>query len=310
MTGIMKKNLVKNNLLGRRHPFSCGLIAAFALGAFVTHGFAAAYMWNFDAGDLTAAYGNGELVYFHADTEGVTGFGSTGGAIPNINGQTANYMYVPAFGPTNFGYQLWLHDSGPNGGDPDYIRQYTIIFDVYVPEPLNWLPFFNTNPWNKNDAEFYLRNNGSIGLDPGAGGNTGTGYSPGGVVAANTWHRIAFAADFEAGTVAYYVDGQQVHYKDNLTAAVRSKYSLYSNVPDNEGEDPYPSFALFNNNYPNQYKHELYVNSIAVADWTLSPEEMAGLGGANAAGILIPEPSSLALAALGLVTLLGFRRLR
>lgn len=254
---------------------------------------AAEYMWNFENGNLAASFGNGAMSYADAETGTLTLFGSTGGLVPNINGQVANYLYVPAFANLGNGYHLKFNDSGPNGGG-DYINQYTIIFDIYSPGSINWTPFFNTAPDNANDADFYIADDGSVGI--------GTlGYSGAGVIAPNTWYRVGFAADLGAGTVSYYVNGASVY--DRVGGSLlNGRFALYSNL------DVEPSFLLFNEgDTSGQYTHELFVNSIAFVDRVLSPAEMLALGGPNAQGILVPEPSSIALAAMGLLALLGFR---
>jgi hypothetical protein len=62
---------------------------------------------------------------------------------------------VPSFTGLTNGYLLSFNDSSPNGGG-SYINRYTILFDVLIPGPLNWLPLFNTNPQNGNDADWYV----------------------------------------------------------------------------------------------------------------------------------------------------------
>ena len=49
-----------------------------------------------------------------------------------------------------------------NGGGT-YLNQFTMIFDVLLPGTLNWFPFFNTNPGNANNADFYVSPGGALG---------------------------------------------------------------------------------------------------------------------------------------------------
>lgn len=270
------------------------IVATVSLFACVSLSRAASYEWNFNAGNLSTTLGNGVMSYADAESGTLTTFGNTGGGVPNINGQVAAYMHVPAFANLANGYLLKLNDSAPNGGG-DYINQYTILFDVLSPGSLNWTPFFNTAPDNANDADFYLADDGSLGIGP-------LGYSSAGVIAADTWYRIAFAADLGAGTASFYVNGISVHDRTG-SSLLDGRFSAYSNL------DVEPSFLLFNEgDTSGQYTHELYVSSVAFADRTLSQAEILALGGPNAQGIfVIPEPSAVSLGLLGLLTCAGLR---
>lgn len=255
---------------------------------------AASYEWNFNAGNLATTLGNGAMTYADAETGTLTSFGNTGGGVPNINGEVASYMHVPAFANLGNGYHLKLNDTAPNGGG-GYVNQYTIIFDILSPGSINWTPFFNTASDNGNDADFYLADDGSLGIGP-------LGYSSAGVIAADTWYRIAFAADLAAGTVSYYVNGTSVRDRTG-GSLLDGRFALYSN------QDTEPSFLLFNEgDTSGQYTHELYVSSVAFVDRMLSPAELLALGGPNAQGILpVPEPSVFSLGLLGLLALAGMR---
>jgi hypothetical protein len=257
---------------------------------------AADYEWTFSQGNLNAAFGDGVMQYADgAISQGLTGFGTTDGStVPNINGQAATYMRVPAFSGLGNGYLLTLTSSGPNGGGA-YINQYTFIFDVLSPGSLNWTPFFNTEPGNANDADFYLAGDGSIGIGI-------LGYSGAGVIQADAWYRIAFAADLGAGTVSYFVNGSSV-YDQTGGSLLDGRLSLYSNA------DTGADVLLFNEgDTSGQYTHELLVNSIYFTDRMLSAADIAALGGPNALGIAVPEPSSLLLLALGAGAFAAWRR--
>jgi len=237
---------------------------------------AADYEWTFDRGDLSADVGNGAMIYADADTPTLTLFGTTDGTtVPHIAGKPAKYMHVPAFAMQANGYLLDLVDTGPNGGG-GYVNQYTFVFDVLIPGPLNWLPFFNTDPWNGNDADFYATDTGALGIGA-------LGYSSAGAVLADTWVRMAFVADLGAGKATYYVNGTAVHA---LTGGslLDGRFSLYST---NDTGLPGGHVRLLNEP-SGAYTHELYVNSIAFTDRAMSSAEVTALGGPNAAGILLP----------------------
>jgi len=235
---------------------------------------AVVYEWDFAAGNLAAVLGNGTMEYADAATPGLSVFGTTTGTtVPHIGGQPATFLRVPAFTGLTNGYLLSFNDSGPNGGG-SYINRYTLIFDVLIPGPLNWLPLFNSNPQNANDADWYVDSAGKIGIGD-------LGYSAAGAITANTWQRIAFAADLGTGAVTYYRNGTQVGQRTG-SSLLDGRFAIFS------GADAGPDLLLFNEgDTSGVYTHELYTSSIAFTDRRLSAAEVAALGGPRAEGIFV-----------------------
>lgn len=234
------------------------------------------YEWTFDQGNLSPALGSGTLTYADGPvTSNLTTFGTSDGvAVPHLAGKPVTYLHAPAFTEPGNGYLASFTDSGPNGGG-SYINQFTMIFDVLLPGSLGWFPFFNTNPSNGNDADFYAQSNGSIGI-------AAIGYSPAGVITANSWYRVAFAADLVAGTVKYYINGNPVF---TGSASLDGRHSLYSNL------DSGPDLLLFNEGETaGTYTHAVYLSSFAFTDRTLSAAEILALGAPVARGIFVPPP--------------------
>jgi len=274
---------------------------AFAL-ATVAAAHATTYEWGFNAGNLNADLGPGTMTYAGA-TADYTTFGTTDGStVPHIAGSPATYMRFPQW-PTSaandptLGYLLNFAGSGPNGGG-SYINRYTFILDVLVPGPLDWTPFFNTDPDNTsgNDADWYLASDSSLGI-------AALGYSSAGVVLPDTWYRIGFTADLGAGDVRYYVNGTRVFTRTGATL-LDGRFALYSNA------DAGPDLLLANeNDISGNYTRPQIYSAVAFLDQTLSDGDFAALGGPNATGIyVVPEPGTLALLGLGGLVFLLRRR--
>jgi hypothetical protein len=231
----------------------------------------AQYQWDF-AGNLDPSFGSGILSYATPSSQTSTMFGTTDdAAVPHIGGQPATYIHIPAFADPSEGYNAEFVDTGPNGGG-DYVNQYTMVFDVLEPPPLNWTPFFNTNPENANDADLYLAYDGAVGI--------GSDYSPIGAILPNMWYRVAFTADLGANQFTIYINGVQQHQR-NSGSLLDGRWALYSN------SDPGHDIRMFNEGDSGGiYTHELYMSSFFFADRTLSPSEIQTLGGPDANGIV------------------------
>lgn len=232
------------------------------------------YEWTFDGGNLSPALGNGTLVFADATTASVTTFGTTtGGSIPHIGGQPVSFMHVPVFNAKENGYWVTLKSSGSNGGGA-YINQYTIVMDLLVPGPIDWVALFNTDPDNDNDADWYLAPDRSIGIQA-------LGYTSVNVFNLDTWYRLVFAADLGDGVVTYYLNGAQIFQRSGASL-LDGRYSLYST------NDNLPAFLLFNEGaLDDNYTHELYLAGLMVVNRTMTASEVAGLGGPNAEGIFV-----------------------
>jgi hypothetical protein len=248
------------------------------------------YEWNFKNGNLSPTLGNGVFAYADGTvTSNLTTFGTSDGVVvPHLGGKPAKFLHAPAFTGTGNGYHVTFTGSGPNGGGT-YLNQFTMIFDVLLPGAINWFPFFNTSIENANDADFYVSPDGALGIGA-------IGYSAAGVIHPTTWHRVTFAADLAAGTVAYYLDGNPVF---SGSAGLDGRHSLYSNV------DPGPDLLLFNEgDTSGVYTHEVYLSSFFFTDRRMSAAEILALGGPKARGIMAASPPitvSISREAAGLV---------
>ncbi len=242
------------------------------------------YEWNFGPGRLAAALGAGTMTYADGATPTLSAFGvTTGTGVPHLGGQPAAYLRVPAFTGLTNGYLLSFDESGPNGGG-SYLNRYTWIADLLVPGPLNWTPLFNTSPQNANDADWYIDGSGRIGIGD-------LGYSTAGVIPANAWVRLAFAADLGAGVVTAYRNGTQVAQRTGASL-LDGRFSMFS------GADAGPDLLLFNEgDTSGVYTHELYVSHVAFVDRTLTAGEIASLGGPRAEGVFLRRLDATATAA-------------
>jgi hypothetical protein len=280
--------------------FSGGLLLCIALLTFKFNTAKAAdYEWGFTSGNLNPAIGSGVMTY-SGSTASLTTFGTTDGStVPHIGGNPASYMSfakwpTPAANDISLGYKLTLSNTGPNGGG-SYVNRYSVIFDVYIPGTLNWTPFFNTDPANGNDADWYVAPDGSLGIGD-------LGYTAGGQILPNTWYRLGFTADLGSGDVRYYLNGSRVFTRTGASL-LDGRYSLYSNV--DAGED---LLIANENDGSGNYTHAQIYSAIAFTDRTLSDADFLAMGAVDADGILVPEPGSLAFLGIGLAALILLRR--
>lgn len=245
----------------------------------------AAVQFDF-GGDLNATLGPGTLEYHNgATTSDAVSFGTAGSfGLPALPGGEANVMSFPAFAPDQG--LLLGPAAGPNGGG-DYINQYTMIWDLLLPDvSAGWFGFYNTNATNSNDGDFFIRPDGGIGI--------GGVYE--GTVNSNQWHRIAMVWDVDS--MYKYIDGTLVGSQIDISG-VDGRWSMYTTAHDVD------TFLLTDDSGDT---NSGYINSFYFTDEALVGSAIAAFGGADVDGV-IPEPTTLMLLALG-ASLLSTRKRR
>ena len=225
--------------------------------------------WHFN-GNLDAVAGDAVLD-FNPSTESLIEWRtSDGNLVPHMEDGPTDYLRIPALDNPIQGISLSFNSARPNGNG-NKINQYTFVFDVLVPSPLSWTPFFNTNPNNSDDADFFIKNNSSIGIGQ-------LGYSDSGTFRTDAWQRVIFSADLQSSQVNYYIDGEMVHVSQGAGNLKDSRFSLYA-----PPSDPAPHLILFNDN--DGESHEIMVGSMAFVDTIIDEETADALGKADPEGI-------------------------
>jgi hypothetical protein len=262
------------------------------MGVMCCTAFGAQFEWDFNS-NLSPSLqlgGAATMNYFNAASQTYTTFGTTGGAVPNPSGGSTGYAYFAGNSiPDGLGGYTISYTGVPANGGGSYVNDYTMIWDLFIPS-LNWTALMNTSPTHNNDADFYVADDGSVGIG-------GLGYSSSPVIAAGQWYRVALVQDQTDNQTLYYVNGTQVF--SGPAASLDGRFSLYT------GSDAPPQLVILGEgDTGGNYANDLYLSAFYFSDTVLSGSTIAGLGGVNAAGIVVPEPSSLALAGLGAVMLL------
>jgi len=216
-------------------------------------------------GDLSATSGAGTLDYYNgARTSGTVSFGTASSfGLPALAGGDATVLSFPAFAPDQ---GLLLEPASSANGGGEYINQYTMIWDILIPNVgANWFSFYNTNATNSNDGDFFIRaSDGGIGISGQYHGTVNSGQ----------WHRIALVIDLVAGTMAKYIDG--VHVATQGVGGVDGRWAMYTT------DHGVKTFLLTDeNNETNQG----YISSFWFADRALDASTIAAFGGPDADGV-------------------------
>lgn len=150
-----------------------------------------------------------------------------------------------------------IHGFDANGGGTR-VNEFTLMIDFKVNLSGTYYPLLQTALSNNKDADIFIKQNGSVGLNA-----TGGGYSPAGSVSANTWYRYVLVV--KAGQPwKEYLNGTLIYTASGNTA-VDSRWSMETAgtllFADESNED-----GDFN------------VAEIAVWNKALTPAQIANLG--------------------------------
>jgi hypothetical protein len=264
------------------------------LGTFVLSGRVAnavEVQWNFDSIALTPSYSDHttSIEYRNgATTSSVVEFGTAASfGITALPGGSDTVMKFPTFSGAQ---GLGLYDLGPANGGGAYVNEYTMAWDVYFPTINGYESLLQTSATNANDGDLFIASDGTLGI--GAGGYHGS-------VSQGEWHRIV--ATLNGTQMQKYIDGAFV----GTTAlnGVDGRWSMYTDS-DTNANPAADSFILSDENgdtLPGYISTFYYRNSVVDA------ATIQAWGGADADGIVVPEPAGLAIACLGLVGLLVWR---
>jgi hypothetical protein len=176
-----------------------------------------------------------------------------------------------------------------NGGGSSYVNEYTVAID-YCQTQSGWNSLFQTS-WGgtDSDGDLWIAPDGTIGVGD-------VGYSTL-TFDSSKWHRIVWSID-NGNFFRVYVDGTL--FLDGPGQDVDGRFSLYT--------DRFHLFA--DDSWEDMWG---LVGTVATWGRALTTAEVAGMGGwiggsATPTELMIPEPATMAMLALGGVALLRRRR--
>ena len=188
------------------------------------------------------------------------------------------------------------HDIAPNGGSTDYVNEYTIVYDLYLPGATagTWRSLLQTTTTpDGNDGDYFVSTGDTVGVGS-------ISYSSS-TIGSDAWYRVVFSADIDESPSSFFTtvidsSGNEVWTFDHANQGLDGRHSLYSTANDN---------IVFFFADDNGEDNELYVSSLVLFDDNLTKGQALALG---APGTAVPEPSSLALVALGAGMVMNRRR--
>lgn len=214
-------------------------------------------VWDFN-GNLNATSGSAVMSYRgDTGTNNVDFFASEHDlGLPMPFGDHSGLMRFQPTTPSQ-GFEINLNNGGAT------VRDYTMIWDIFRPGPSwnSWMPLYQTDITNANDAEFFINPGDGIGI---SGTYNGTVSNGRGNI---TWNRVAVTRAAN-GTMKKYIDGALVGTQTNATGSrwdiVGGKFDILSD------EDNESSLG--------------FLSSFRFADSVMSDAAIAGLGAVHAGG--------------------------
>jgi hypothetical protein len=212
-------------------------------------------IWDFN-GNLAATSGTATMSY-RGDTSSIVKFyGSEHDlGLPMPFGDNSGLMRIQPTAPTQ-GFAINLNNGGTT------VQNYTMIWDLFRPGPSwdSWLPLYQTNTLNSDDADFFINPGDGIGI---SGVYNGTVSNGRGNI---TWNRVAVsrAAD---GTMKKYIDGSLV----GTQSAAGSRWDITGGQFDILTDEDNESSLAF-------------LSSFRFVDNVLSDSAIANLGAVHAGG--------------------------
>lgn len=235
---------------------------------------AALSVFNFDAPGDFSSTGPATMALFKGNS-----FGSFG--TDTINGLPSGVYNFPA--ATNTQGLVVTTNSPANGGGA-YLNEYTIGYDIKLTNASGYASFFQTNTNNSNDGDLFRNPAGGIGISGVYDGN----------MLSDTWYRLMFSFDCANSSLSKYINGSLVGTQ-TLASGLDGRWSLDPTclvLTDDDGETNSGSLSSF-----------------SFEDRALSAAEIATYGGPKAGGIApVPEPSSIAFLAIGVLPMLRRRK--
>ena len=225
-------------------------------------------VFNFDAPGDYSSTGPAQMSLFNGNSFGTFG-------TDTINGTTSGVYNFPAATNTQ---GLVVTTNAPANGGGAFLNEYTLGYDIKFTNASGYASLLQTGTSNTNDGDLFRNGSGGLGIS--------SVYD--GTILSDKWYRLMFSFDLANRSLSKYIDGSLVGTQ-TLSSGLDGRWSLdpaFLILTDNDGETNAGSLSRF-----------------TFEDRALTASEIAAFGGAN-----VPEPSSLALLAFGVLPMLRRRK--
>lgn len=260
--------------------------------------------WSFDNASLLPESTDhpATSMIFVLDTANVVTFGTASSyGLPAMPGGDATAMHFNAF--TN-AQGLAVYDvAPPNGTLPDTtpalkVNSYTMAWDILYPSITGFISLYQTQFDNSTDGDFFIRGDGAIGIS----GNYDITNPPNNWA---TWTRVVLSVDPVNHLLNKYVNGTLLEAQSHSDATFDDRWAL--NADGSPIDPPFADFFVLMDE--DDETADGYISNFYFTDRVVDSATIAAWGGADFDGVKsVPEPSTYALAILGMFGILAGKR--